>query len=77
MEAPVAHISQEDAVAKIQALLQAKRTRVRKGPAWPDANATVPGPDTALHPSLSGAEGDATDGRVLAPQRGDQSKRKG
>jgi hypothetical protein len=75
MEAPIEHISQEDAVAKIQALLEAKNERVRQGPTWPDANPAQPGGGHAeLHPSATG-EIDGSDGRVLAPQRGEQAKR--
>jgi hypothetical protein len=79
VDAPVQHISQEDAVAKIQALLEAKHERVRQGPDWPDANPAQPASGSALHPpppsTEVGAEG--ADGRVLAAQRGEQGKRKG
>ncbi len=78
VDAPVQHISQEDAVAKIQALLEAKHERVRQGPDWPDANPAQPASGSVLHPPPStevGAEG--ADGRVLAAQRGEQGRRKG
>jgi hypothetical protein len=78
VEAPIQHISQEDAVAKIQALLEAKQERVRQGPNWPDANPAQSGAHAAeLHPPMAAeAGGEGGDGRVLAPQRGEQSKRK-
>jgi hypothetical protein len=77
MEAPIQHISQEDAVAKIQALLEAKQERVRQGPSWPDADQAHPASNGAdLHPPISAEGGVGGDGRVLAPQRGEQSKRK-
>jgi len=76
-EAPVHHISQEDAVAKIQALLEAKQERVRQGPSWPDANPQHPGSDGAdLHPPVSVEHGGEGDTRTLASQRGDQGRRK-
>ncbi|MHB1056748.1 MAG: hypothetical protein ACYC0F_02555 [Rhodanobacter sp.] len=62
-------------MARIQALLEAKQERVRQGPGWPDANPMQPGSgDADLHPPVSSGAGG--DGRVLAPQRGEQSKRK-
>ena len=78
VEAPIHHISQEDAVAKIQALLEAKQERVRQGPSWPDANPAQPGTHAAeLHPPMAAETGgEGGDGRVLAPQRGEQSKRR-
>jgi hypothetical protein len=79
VEAPIQHISQEDAVAKIQALLEAKQERVRQGPSWPDANLAPPGSGSMeLHPPIAGSGGgEGSDARVLAPERGEQSKRKG
>ncbi|WP_343854762.1 hypothetical protein [Rhodanobacter soli] len=66
-------------MAKIQALLEAKQERVRQGPSWPDANPAQLGSGSAeLHlPVASAAGGEAADGRVLAPERGEQSKREG
>jgi hypothetical protein len=72
-DAPVEHISQEDAVAKIQALLDAKQERVRQGPHWPDAVPAHPSGEVELHPPV--ADNGHGDGRVLAPQRGEQGKR--
>lgn len=78
VDAPVPHISQEDAVAKIQALLDAKHERVRQGPGWPDANPTQPASGGVLHsPPSTEVGAEAADGRVLAAQRGDQGKHKG
>jgi hypothetical protein len=78
VDAPVPHISQEDAVAKIQALLDAKHERVRQGPGWPDANPGQPASGSVLHsPPSTEVGAEAADGRVLAAQRGDQGKRKG
>jgi hypothetical protein len=78
VDAPVPHISQEDAVAKIQALLDAKHERVRQGPGWPDANPAQPASGSVLHsPPSTEVGAEAADGRVLAAQRGDQGKRKG
>ncbi|MGP1665581.1 MAG: hypothetical protein ACTS5I_06655, partial [Rhodanobacter sp.] len=67
----VAHLSPEEALANIQALLKAKRKRVRKGPAWPDANPAQPA-SAGTPLSVDGATGgnDAADGRVLVAQRG-------
>ena len=79
LEAPIHHISQEDAVAKIQALLEAKQERVQQGPSWPDANPSHPSSNGAeMHPPVSAeGGGEGGDGRVLAAQRGEQAKRKG
>jgi hypothetical protein len=76
-EAPVHHISQEDAVAKIQALLEAKQERVRQGPNWPDANPQHPNSEVSdLHPPASVERGGEGATRTLASQRGDQGGRK-
>jgi len=76
-DAPIHHISQEDAVAKIQALLEAKQERVRQGPSWPDANPQHPNSEGAdLHPPVSVERGGEGDTRTLASQRGDQARRK-
>ncbi|MEO8810546.1 MAG: hypothetical protein ABI386_09905 [Rhodanobacter sp.] len=75
-EKPVRHISPEEAVAHIQALLDAKHERVQQGPAWPGAAPTLPASSAAdLHPPVSGAGGGG-DAHVPAPQRNQQSKRK-
>lgn len=64
-------------MAKIQALLEAKQERVRQGPSWPDANLAQPGSGSAeLHLPVAPG-GEAAGGRVLAPERGEQGKRKG
>jgi hypothetical protein len=78
VEAPIRHISPEEAVAHIQALLEAKHERVRQGPSWPDANPAPYGANGGeTYPSAPAAGGgEGSDGRVLAPQRGEQSKRK-
>jgi hypothetical protein len=81
VDAPIKHISPEEAVAHIQALLEAKQDRVRQGPGWPDANPTQPmASGGEMHPPVSaevgGMPSEGADSRVLAAQRGDQSKRK-
>jgi hypothetical protein len=74
--APIAHISPEEAVAHIQALLDAKHERVQQGPSWPDGGSPgMASNDAALHPPVTSEAGN--DGRVKAPQRNEQSKRKG
>ncbi|WP_460878938.1 hypothetical protein [Rhodanobacter koreensis] len=76
-EAPIKHISPEEAVAHIQALLEAKQERVRQGPSWPGANPAQPGANGAeLHPPVAATGGEYGDGRVLAAQRGEQGRRK-
>ncbi len=40
-DAPIQHISPEEAVAHIQALLEAKQERVQQTPSWPDAGDAV------------------------------------
>jgi hypothetical protein len=69
-----AHISPEEAVAHIQALLRAKQQRARRGPNWPGAQA---GPTAA---DGNAPHGGATEGhgpqRHLAHARGDQGKGK-
>jgi hypothetical protein len=78
----VKHISPEEAVAHIQALLEAKQERVRQGPSWPGAEAAqqpVHGSQDghALSPSSPGLSSEAAHGHALAHERGEQSKRKG
>jgi len=76
-DAPIRHISPEEAVAHIQALLDAKHERDQRGPSWPGANPSHPAPNAAdLHPPVSGSGGGG-DGPVLAAQRNEQGKRKG
>ena len=71
------HISPEEAVAHIQALLDAKHDRDQRGPDWPGANPSHPPSNIAdLHPPVSGAGG-GDDGHVLSAQRNEQNKRKG
>jgi hypothetical protein len=72
------HLSQEEAVAQIQALLEAKRERVQRGPDWPGADAQAHHPDAASHdelPSHANASGDAPHGIGLAHARGEGMKR--
>jgi hypothetical protein len=72
----VKHISPEEAVAHIQALLDAKHERVQQGPTWPGANPSQPAPSgTELHPRV-GNVGGSEDAHVPAPQRNEQAKRK-
>ncbi|HEY8682235.1 MAG TPA: hypothetical protein VIM06_03625 [Rhodanobacter sp.] len=82
VEAPIKHISPEEAVAHIQALLEAKQERVRQGPSWPGAEITHPNPgDNDVHEATpagaGGLSSEAAFGHALAHERGDQSKRKG
>jgi hypothetical protein len=78
VEAPIQHISPEEAVAHIQALLDAKHERVQRGPSWPGANPTHAAGSNGqeLHPPVSG-DGGAGDGRAQTSQRNEQGKRKG
>jgi hypothetical protein len=77
---PVQHISQEEAVAHIQALLEAKRERDRQPPSWPTGEngngvpVTQPGGE-ATPPSPSQASPEANYANE-AHQRGDQQKSK-
>jgi hypothetical protein len=73
-----AHITQEEAVAQIQALLEAKRERVQRGPDWPGAEAQAHHPESDAHddlPSHANASGDAPRGIGLAHARGEGMKR--
>ncbi|ODV16136.1 MAG: hypothetical protein ABT19_08710 [Rhodanobacter sp. SCN 68-63] len=72
--APVRHISPEEAVAHIQALLDAKHERDRQGPSWPGADqaAHPAGGAPPMHPD---APASTTAPAALAHQRGDQSTR--
>jgi len=73
-----AHITQEEAVAQIQALLEAKRERVQRGPDWPGAESQAhhpePGAGSEL-PSHANAPGDAPHGIGQAHARGEGMKR--
>ncbi|MGB5852015.1 MAG: hypothetical protein WBG85_06975, partial [Rhodanobacter sp.] len=72
---PVAHISPEEAVAHIQALLDAKHERDQREPSWPGANPSPATPNVAeMHAPVTGAGGDAS---VTASPRDDLGKRKG
>lgn len=65
-------------MAQIQALLEAKRERVQRGPDWPGAEAQAHHPDAATHdelPSHANASGDAPHGIGLAHARGEGMKR--
>ncbi|KLD73818.1 hypothetical protein Y886_35940 [Xanthomonas hyacinthi DSM 19077] len=78
---PVQHISQEEAVAHIQALLEAKRERDRQPPSWPTGEngngvpASQPG-NESTPPSPTAASPEANYANE-AHQRGDQQKNKG
>jgi hypothetical protein len=77
-EAPIKHISPEEAVAHIQALLEAKQERVRQGPSWPGAESTPHGGEDLHAASAStGLSSEAAFSHSLAHERGEQSKRKG
>ena len=71
------HVSQEEAVAHIQALLEAKQERVRQGPGWPGAEKSLnPAHDEHLTaPAQGGVHDETTHDRIRAHERGDQSKR--
>jgi hypothetical protein len=76
----VAHISQEEAVAHIQALLDAKRERDRQPPSWPSTEGAAgtpsvqPGNEPNPAPKLPSPE--ATHANA-SHERGDQQKNKG
>jgi hypothetical protein len=77
-DAPIQHISPEEAVAHIQALLEAKQDRVRQGPSWPGAEAAPHGEDVrTLDSTAAGVSSEAAYGHGLAHERGEQNKRKG
>ncbi|HEY0198949.1 MAG TPA: hypothetical protein VGC19_10480 [Rhodanobacter sp.] len=78
IDAPIKHISPEEALAHIQALLEAKQERVRQGPTWPDAESPPQGGEDlhAASPSTS-LPSEAAYSHSLAHERGEQSKRKG
>jgi len=74
----VQHITQEEAVAHIQALLEAKKERDRQPPPWPagDRNGNPgaqPGNETAA-PKVPSPEASYSNS---AHERGDQQKNKG
>ncbi|WP_448103265.1 hypothetical protein [Luteibacter jiangsuensis] len=79
-EAPVQHITQEEAVAHIQALLDAKRERDRQPPNWPTGEPHAAGtPDVTPGgsnpaPKLPSPEASQPN---MAHERGDQQKNKG
>jgi len=80
--APIKHISPEQAVAHIQALLEAKQERVRQGPSWPGAESIPSHADDAdAHAAAPAAAGgissEAAFGHALAHERGEQGRRKG
>ena len=68
-----AHISPEEAVAHIQALLQAKQERVKQGPSWPGANAS-PQPGNGDNHNHAGNHGADAIHNHVSHARGDQSK---
>jgi hypothetical protein len=79
VEVPVKHISPEEAVAHIQALLEVKHERVRQGPTWPDADPQSHGGNAGMHPPVSGdmaSNGDVADSHTLPAPRNDLGKRK-
>ncbi|MBE1159782.1 hypothetical protein [Dyella acidiphila] len=67
------HISPEEAVAHIQALLEAKQERVKKGPTWPGAS-TAPSADNGQTPAANGNHSGDIAHNHVAHARGDQSK---
>jgi hypothetical protein len=68
-----AHISPDQAVAHIQALLQAKQERIKRGPAWPGAK---PAPKAVNGSSQHGGSQALGAVHHLAHARGDQPKGK-
>ncbi|MET0936926.1 MAG: hypothetical protein ABWX83_13100 [Luteibacter sp.] len=74
------HISQEEAVAHIQALLEAKRERDRQPPTWPTGDAgngtptAQPGSEPNPAPKVPSAEASHAN---ASHERGDQQKNKG
>ena len=83
LEAPIEHISPQEAVAHIQALLEAKQERVRQGPSWPGAVAAqqTPNHPDEIHEASSitgtGLSSEAAYGHALTHGRGEQGRRKG
>ncbi|WP_338039805.1 hypothetical protein [Luteibacter yeojuensis] len=80
-EPPVQHITQEEAVAHIQALLDAKRERDRQGPNWPTGDQHAAGtpdavPGSGSHPAPKAPSPEASQPN-MAHERGDQQKAKG
>jgi hypothetical protein len=76
---PVQHISQEEAVAHIQALLDAKRERDRQPPTWPtgDAGHGIPSsPSSGDNGQASTAPSPEASHASTAHERGDQQKNK-
>jgi hypothetical protein len=80
-DTPVQHITQEEAVAHIQALLDAKRERDRQPPGWPSGDQHAAGtpdavPGSGSNPSPKAPSPEATQPN-MAHERGDQQKDKG
>jgi hypothetical protein len=76
---PVQHISQEEAVAHIQALLDAKRERDRQAPTWPTGDAghgTTSSPSSGDNGQASTAPSPEATHASTAHERGDQQKSK-
>ena len=73
---PVKHISPEEAVAHIQALLEAKQERVRQGPNWPGADQQAH-PTEESHPPQNGGDTSAQDSGLGQPVhlQGDLNRR--
>jgi hypothetical protein len=67
------HISPEEAVAHIQALLKAKQDRVKQGPTWPGAASAPQGENGDLHGNAGKPSAEAVHNHV-AHARGDQGK---
>jgi hypothetical protein len=67
------HISPEEAVAHIQALLKAKQDRVKQGPTWPGATSAPQGENGDLHGNAGKPSAEAVHNHV-AHARGDQGK---
>ncbi|MDF3983133.1 hypothetical protein P3W24_12590 [Luteibacter sp. PPL201] len=79
MPEPVQHISQEEAVAHIQALLDAKRERDRQPPNWPGSEPNGAPPSQPLQSGSAASTSPSPEATVptMAHERGDQQKSKG
>jgi hypothetical protein len=74
------HISPEEAVAHIQALLHAKQERIKQGPTWPGATTSAPHNDNELasghNDNHSHNDNHVADTHYRVPlPRGDQGKK--
>jgi hypothetical protein len=67
------HISPDEAVAHIQALLKAKQERIKQGPSWPGATSVPHAENGDLHGHPSNPSGETAHNH-MSHARGDQGK---